>query len=75
MATSITKEEIRKEIEHVPQEKLEALYYFVKDLTKHQTRKETGGTFMARMREIRLDGPPDFSRNIDLYSSGEKTID
>lgn len=29
---------------------------------------------LARLREIKIDGPPDFSQNIDAYLNGEKNV-
>ena len=37
MSTVITKEDIKQEIEKVPDEKLETLYKYVKDLTEINT--------------------------------------
>ncbi len=75
MSTVITKEIINREIEKVPDEKLETLYKFVVNLTAIKPEKKSKESFMAKMRKIKIDAPPDFSRNIDLYSSGEKTIE
>lgn len=30
---------------------------------------------MARLREIKIDGPEDFASNFDLYMSGEKQFE
>jgi len=29
---------------------------------------------MSKLKEITIEGPEDFSENIDLYLTGEKTI-
>lgn len=70
----ITKEVIKSEIEKVPPEKLEELYQVVKSFTASRPPDEKR-SFMARLREIKIDGPEDFAADIDLYLSGEKTID
>ena len=75
MSAIITKEDIKKEIEKVPNEKLETLYKYVVNLTEVKVKEESKETFMAKMRKIKINAPPDFSRNIDLYLSGEKTIE
>jgi len=75
MSTVITKEDIKQEIEKVPDEKLETLYKYVKQLTEIKPKKQSKESFMAKMRKIKINAPPDFSRNIDLYLSGEKTIE
>ncbi len=70
----ITKEVIKSEIEKVPPEKLEELYQVVKSFTDSRPSDEKR-SFMARLREIKINGPEDFAADIDLYLSGEKTID
>jgi hypothetical protein len=30
---------------------------------------------MARLREVQIEAPPDFAANLDLYLSGEKSVD
>ena len=67
----ITKEVIKSEIEKVPPERLEELYRVVKSFTLPEPSPEK--SFMARLREIKIDGPEDFAANIDLYLSREKT--
>ena len=70
----ITKEVIKSEIEKVPPEKLEELYQVVKSFTVSRPPDEKR-SFMARLRETKINGPEDFAADIDLYLSGEKTID
>lgn len=68
----ITKEEIKSEIEKVPEERLAELYQIVRRFTKPTSSKPT---LMSKLRCIRIDAPPDFSENINLYLTGEKTIE
>lgn len=65
----ISKEAIKSEIENVPPERLEELYQIVKSFTVHKSSKSRQ-TFMARLREIQIDGPKDFAASIDLYLNG-----
>ena len=69
----ITKEIIKSEVERVPEERLEELYEVVKIYSRAES-ESNGGTLFSRLREITIDGPDDFSENLDLYLSGEKTI-
>lgn len=69
----ITKEIIRSEIERVPETRLEELYEVVKIYSRTET-ESNGGTLFSKLRNITIDGPEDFSENLDLYLSGEKTI-
>ena len=69
----ITKEIIKSEVERVPEERLEELYEIVKIYSRTET-ESNGGTLFSKLRNITIDGPEDFSENLDLYLSGEKTI-
>ncbi|MGB9182090.1 MAG: hypothetical protein WCB68_22870 [Pyrinomonadaceae bacterium] len=70
----ITKEEIKSEIEKVPEERLAELYQIIKAFTQSRPASSKP-TLMSKLRRIRISAPPDFSENIDLYLSGEKTIE
>ena len=69
----VTKDVIKSEIERVPEERLEELYEVVKIYSRTETGKN-GNTLFAKLKKISIDGPADFSENLDLYLSGEKTI-
>jgi hypothetical protein len=68
------KEDIKSEIEKVPEERLPELYQVVKGFTQSKT-KSSGLSLMSKLKRIRISAPPDFSENIDLYLTGEKTIE
>ncbi|MGB7208651.1 MAG: hypothetical protein WBD27_08325 [Pyrinomonadaceae bacterium] len=74
MAT-VTKEAVKREIDNVPVEKLNVLYKYIKDLSRVKPKKKNKESLMANLRKIKIEAPPDFSRNIDLYLNGEKTIE
>ena len=69
----ITKEIIKSEVERVPEERLEELYEVVKIYSRAES-ESNGGTLFSKLRDVTIDGPEDFSENLDLYLSGEKTI-
>lgn len=69
----VTKEIIKSEIEKVPAERLEELYEVVKIYSRTET-ENNGRTLLTKLKTISIDGPVDFSENLDLYLSGEKTI-
>lgn len=69
----ISKELIKSEIEKVPEDRLVELYSVVKRYSEPAGNGD-GRSFMSKLREITIDGPEDFSENIDLYLTGEKTI-
>ena len=69
-----TKEEIKSEIEKVPEERLAELYQIVRSFAEPKSIPSES-TLMSKLKRIRINAPPDFSENIDLYLSGEKTIE
>jgi hypothetical protein len=74
MSVTVTKEEIKAQIDHIPTEKLETLDRFIKGLTKQRATSKSSESFMEKMRKISFDGPPDFSENIDDYLYGDKSL-
>jgi hypothetical protein len=68
-----SKELIKSEIEKVPDDRLDELYSVVKGYTQTQANGD-GRSLMAKLREITIEGPEDFAKNIDLYLTGEKTF-
>jgi len=69
----VTREVIKSEVERVPEERLEELYEVVKIYTQTEY-SDNGSTLFAKLKKISIDGPEDFSENLDQYLSGEKTI-
>ena len=70
----VAKEEIKSEIEKVPDERLPELYRIVKRFVQ-PALAASEPTLMSKLRRIRISAPPDFSEDIDLYLGGEKTIE
>jgi hypothetical protein len=69
----VTKEIIKSEIERVPEDRLEELYEVVKIYSRTES-ENNGDTLFSKLKKISINGPEDFSENLDLYLSGEKTI-
>jgi len=69
-----TKEEIKCEIEKVPEDRLAELYQIVRRFTQSKPISSKP-TLMSKLKRVRISAPPDFSENIDLYLNGEKTIE
>lgn len=65
------REEIIADIEKLPENVLPKLLEVINELRA----REAQPTLMERLRKITIDAPPDFSRNIDLYMSGEKKFE
>ncbi|HKB67719.1 MAG TPA: hypothetical protein VKC61_17810 [Pyrinomonadaceae bacterium] len=69
----VTKEIIKSELDKVPEERLEEVYEVVKRYTRAGAQGN-GSSLLSKLKNITIDGPEDFSENLDLYLSGEKTI-
>jgi hypothetical protein len=65
------REKLVEKVQNLPEESLSKVYEFVETVEKTD---ETEG-LLKRLRKIKIQGPKDFSRNIDLYLSGEKKIE
>lgn len=72
MMTTI--ELIQAEIGRIPQERLGELFFLVREFAK-SSGTSSGPGIMARLREVQIDAPEDFTANLDLYMSGEKGVD
>ena len=68
-----TKELINAEIAKIHETDLPALYQHIKQFSAKQ--EPPSESIMSRLRKIKISAPPDFSENIDLYLTGEKTIE
>lgn len=68
------KEEIKSEIEKVPEERLPELYQVIKSFTRSK-RKSSEPSLMSKLKRVRISAPRDFSENIDRYLTGEKTVE
>jgi effector-binding domain-containing protein len=69
-----TKERILSEIDVLNEEQLKALYAVIQQFLQIADKKETS-PLLTQLSQIRIDGPEDFSTNLDMYLSGEKQID
>jgi hypothetical protein len=65
------KESIQAEIEKLDETDLEELYHLILDFVE-QRRQTSKGSLLTNLTQIRIDGPPDFAANHDLYASGVK---
>ncbi len=65
------REEIVEKIRLIPENRLPEVYEMIEKINKEEEKP----SLMERLRQIKIDAPPDFSRNIDLYMNGEKKID
>jgi hypothetical protein len=70
----VTKEQIKSEIEKVPEERLDELYRVVRTFSRKKAAGDKENLLM-RLSRIQIEGPEDFAANFDLYLNGEKSID
>jgi hypothetical protein len=64
----ITREELIREINKLPETYLEELYKLIKDFEVSKKEGESGESVMAKLRRIKISASPDFSTKVDLYS-------
>lgn len=69
-----TKQLIQAEIDALGEEDLGKLYEVVKRFAASKS-KGNGSGILATLRAVKIDAPPDFASNLDLYRSGEKRVD
>ncbi len=69
-----TKELLLQQIEQLDEEELDALFAWVQQMLERRVGI-SDGDFLIRLGEIKIDGPEDFSTNLDLYLSGRKLFD
>ncbi len=68
----VTKELIKAEIDKVKDEYLDILYKIVKNLEKPEEDKDSQ-SLMSKLKGVKIKGPEDFAKNIDIYLTGEKS--
>jgi hypothetical protein len=69
-----TNELLKVEIDGLDDQSADAVLQFVKQLADSKPIKREG-RLLEKLMRIRIQGPPDFSENLDLYLSGEKNVD
>lgn len=76
------RETIHVEVDAVPDQQLGDLLEIVRDFA-HQNNTAAEDlaesivkpTIFDKLMKIRIQGPPDFSENVELYASGEKQFE
>ena len=69
-----TKELLKAEIDGLDDQSADTVLQFVKQLASKSPSPPRRGDLLTRLLEIRIQGPPDFSANLDLYLNGEKNV-
>ena len=69
-----TKELIESELQTMDESQLTALYPIVKQMAKKKSSAQEP-SLMEKLRRITIDAPEDFATNLNLYASGEKSVE
>ncbi len=65
------REEIVAKVQNLPESVLPQVFDFVEKLEKPDEKPG----LLKRLQKIKIQGPPDFAENFDLYANGEKSIE
>jgi hypothetical protein len=68
-----TKELIATEIGTLNERDLNELYALIKKFADSKKRAASP-SLMSKLKRVKINAPPDFARNLDLYVSGEKSV-
>ncbi len=68
------KELIEAEIRTLSDSELDELYKVVKKFVETKKSPSKTSSLLSKLQRIQIDGPEDFAENIDLYLSGEKSV-
>ncbi|MTJ07238.1 MULTISPECIES: hypothetical protein [unclassified Anabaena] len=60
------KELIQAEIDKIPEQELNEVYQLIKDFTDKKNSTKKG--ILSQLKQIKIQGPTDFSVNFDKYS-------
>ena len=66
-----TKELIQAELDTLSDDELDELYTVIQSFTQSK-RYAQPQSLMVALRRIKIEAPPDFAANLDLYVSGKK---
>ena len=73
-----TKEMIKTEIDHIDDQYIDELHKLIQRFIAEKARskdKAKPKELMAGLRKIKIQGPADFSENLDDYLNGEKRVE
>ncbi|HYH86664.1 MAG TPA: hypothetical protein VEX60_14520 [Pyrinomonadaceae bacterium] len=68
----VTREEIIAEIQKVPEKHLDELYRIIKKYEVTGGEPDANQNVMAKLRQIKISAPPDFSIKANLYDLEEQ---
>ena len=68
-----TREMLHAQIDTLDEKSVDAVYQIVQQYASGPTEPRKGD-LLTMLQEIKIDGPPDFSENLDLYLYGGKSF-
>jgi hypothetical protein len=72
-AVMTIREKLHAEIDNLDDQSVDVVYKLVRDYASSKAEPKKGD-LLTLLRQIRIDGPPDFSENLDLYLYGGKSF-
>ena len=69
-----TKEAIQAQLDLLNDDELDDLHRLIEQFIRSRRKGDEPG-LLEQLMEIKIDGPEDFSRNIDLYLTGKKRVE
>jgi hypothetical protein len=67
------REKLHTEIDRLDEKDVDAVYELVRQYAAAQASPRQGD-LLTMLQQIKIDGPPDFSENLDLYLYGGKSF-
>ena len=68
------REQIKREVDKISDDCLDQLHRLIQEF-KSWGPKPGEKTLLEKLQEIKIQGPVDWSENLDLYLTGEKNFD
>jgi len=68
-----TREKLHAEIDALDDRSVLAVFEIVRQYATSRSN-ERSGDLLTMLRSVQIDGPVDFSENLDLYMNGEKSV-
>ena len=68
-----TQELIANELSALDESDLRELYRIIQNFMASK-RHAAASSLMSKLKRIKIEAPPDFATNLDLYTSGEKSV-
>jgi hypothetical protein len=71
----VNRELVKTEIDFIQEQYLDILYQFIKTLQKAEINNPRQSSLMSKLKQVKIQAPSDFAKNIDVYLNGEKDVE